>query len=82
MTEPRSPEEIRRIKERAEGELLRLPGVTGVSIGPKIVNGQETGQQAIRIYVSKKRGVPENEAIPNEIDGVPTDVIERVYKLH
>ncbi len=82
MSDPKSLEEIRRIKERAEADLLRRPGVTGVDIGPKIVNGQDTGQQAIRVYVSNKHDVPENETIPQEIDGVPTDVIERVYKLH
>jgi len=82
MTEPMSLEEVRRVKERAEAELLRLPGVTGVDIGPKIVDGRETGQLSIRVYVSKKHDVPETEAIPRQIDGVPTDVVERHYLLH
>jgi len=57
-------------------------GVTGVDIGPKLVNGQPTAQTSIRVYVEKKRDVPPEQAIPKEIQGVPTDVIERRYVLH
>jgi hypothetical protein len=74
--------EIRRIKEEVESQLLKLPGVNGVDIGPKIVGGRETGQMVIRVYVTKKHDVPEAEAIPKEIQGIPTDVIERRYELH
>ena len=57
-----------------EADLLKLPGVTGVDIGPKIVKGKKTNVMAIRVYVKKKRKVP--GAIPKEIEGVPTDVID------
>jgi len=75
-------EEVRRIKETVEADLLRRPGVTGVDIGPKLVGGKETGRLAIRIYVAKKKDVPDAEVIPKEIEGVPTDVIERRFVLH
>ena len=78
----KSLDEIRRIKEAVEAELLRLPGVTGVDIGPKIVKGKKTDIMAIRVYVEKKRNVPAEIAVPKEISGVPTDVIERRFVLH
>lgn len=75
-------DEIRRIKQEAEGELLRRPGITGVDVGYKYIGGRETGILAIRVFVETKREVPDPEAIPKEIRGVPTDVIERRFVLH
>ena len=72
-------------KERAERELLKLPGVTGVDVGYKEVDGEPTGTIAIRVLVEKKRAkkdVPASQQIPAEIDGHPTDVIERKFELH
>jgi hypothetical protein len=75
-------EEIGRIKDEAERELLKRPGVTGVDVGPKYVGGKETDTLAIRVYVEKKKEVQGTNAIPKEIQGVPTDVIERKFVLH
>ncbi len=75
-------DEIRKIKELNEGLLLKLPGVTGVDIGNKLVAGHDTGTPAIRVYVSQKKDVPSDQTIPKEVDGVPTDVIERRFVLH
>ncbi|MET0340203.1 MAG: hypothetical protein ABW252_04345 [Polyangiales bacterium] len=69
-------------KNRAEQALLKLPGVTGVDIGFKEVGGQPTDQVAIRVLVAQKRDVPAADRVPADIDGVPTDVIERVFELH
>ena len=77
-----SLEEVRRIKDEAEGELLKRPGVTGVDVGPKYVGGKETDTLAIRVYVEKKKEVQGTNAIPKQIHGVPTDVIERKFVLH
>ena len=74
--------ELRRVKEEVEGELLSRPGVTGVDIGYKEVAGRPTDRLAIRVLVEKKRDVPEDEEIPKEIEGHPTDVIERRFELH
>jgi len=76
------PEEVRRVKDEVEAELLRMPGVTGVGVGYKVVGGRTSSKLAIRVYVEHKREVPEGEAIPKEIRGVPTDVIERRFVLH
>ncbi len=78
----KSIDEVRRIKEMSEMELLKLPGVTGVDIGPKIVNGKKTDVIAIRVYVEKKKVVSGEISVPKEIQGVPTDVIERRFVLH
>ena len=76
-------EEIRRVKEEVEKELLKIPGVTGVDIGYKYVGGKKTDVLSIRFYVEKKKkDVPEKEMIPKKIDNIPTDVIERRFVLH
>lgn len=75
-------DEIRRVKERVEADLLNRPGVTGVDIGRKITGGKKTGQLAIRVLVEKKKDVPQAQTIPSEIEGIPTDVIQRKFVLH
>jgi hypothetical protein len=78
----KSVDEIRRIKVEVEGELLKLPGVTGVDIGCKYVGGKKTDKLAIRVFVRRKKDVSKKHTVPTEIQGVPTDVIERSFKLH
>jgi hypothetical protein len=75
-------EEILRIKQEAEPELLKLAGVTGVGVGYKVVSGQRTGQLAIIVYVRHKGEVPAEQMVPEQIQGVPTDVVERRFTLH
>lgn len=74
--------ELVAIKQSVEAEYLRRPGVTGIDVGYKEVGGVQTEQVAIRVHVRKKRDrVPEAQAVPAEIDGVVTDVVERTYEL-
>ncbi len=76
-------EEIRRVKEKVEKELLKIPGVNGVDIGHKYIGNQKTDELAIIVYVKKKKkDVPEKEKIPEMINNIPTDVIERRFVLH
>ncbi len=75
-------ERTRAVKRQAEATLMQIPGVTGVDVGFKQVNGAPTETLAIRVFVSNKRDVPPAEAIPAEIEGVPVDVIERRFTLH
>ncbi|MBI4539871.1 MAG: hypothetical protein HY704_10230 [Gemmatimonadetes bacterium] len=70
------------MKERVEDDLLGIPGVQGVDVGYKVVGGKKTNRIAIRVYVARKRDVAEEERIPPEIEGIPTDVIERRFMLH
>jgi hypothetical protein len=76
------PEEVRRIKREVEADLLTRPGVVGVDVGYKHTGGRKTDVLAIRVYVAEKKEVVCGETIPAEIQGVPTDVIERRFELH
>jgi hypothetical protein len=67
------------LADRAEAELLAIPGVLHVSVGLKESAGAVTETLAIRVYVREKKRdneVPLAERIPREIGGVPTDVNE------
>jgi endonuclease G len=79
---------IELVRTRARS-YLRLPNVTSVGVGDKIVNGEPTGELAIQFTVGRKL-VPEQlteeglTALPETIaadDGteVPVDVVERTY---
>lgn len=74
--------EITKIKQGAESELLKLPGVTGMDVGYRMIDGQQTEILAIRVYVANIRDVPNEIANLKEIQGVPVDVIERRFELH
>jgi hypothetical protein len=53
--------------------------VHAVGIGRKLVKGQRTGQMCVRIYVVQKLAksvLPPAHLLPEEMTGVPTDVIE------
>lgn len=53
------------------------PNVVGVGLGKKRVRGTETGDIAVKVYVKEKVHpllVKDGEVIPDEIEGVPTDV--------
>ena len=75
-------DEINLVRAEVEEQLLKLPGVTGVDVGYKYIGGQKTDILAIRVYVKLKKDVSPEHTIPREIKGVPTDVIQRSFKLH
>ncbi len=71
-------EDIRPVKRVWEDALLAHPGVVGVDIAEKVSGGVATGRLAIVVHVEVKRDLAEvgpGEAIPAEIEGVPTDVV-------
>ena len=72
--------EVSRVKSSMEQELLQLPNVTGVFTGQKVTDGRDTGEVAIVVTVSEKKDVPAKDRIPEEINGVKTDVIEEVIE--
>jgi hypothetical protein len=72
-------EEVKRVKAEYEEELMRKPGVVGVAIGHKHINGRKTNLLCIICYVMEKKRVgelEEHDIIPEEIEGVPVDVVE------
>jgi hypothetical protein len=53
--------------------------VVGVGLGPKLTDGSAPGQPAVRFYVERKlpkEVIPASMMLPEEINGVPTDVVE------
>jgi hypothetical protein len=70
---------IQSVKNDVEADLLKIPGVHGVSIGYKTIKGKRGVIPAIVVHLTKKRPlakVPPGERIPDSIRGVRTDVIE------
>ncbi|HYC58659.1 MAG TPA: hypothetical protein VEK79_03755 [Thermoanaerobaculia bacterium] len=52
--------------------------IVGFGYGPKWTSNNVTSMNAVRVYVRAKLArfdVPQQERIPDEIDGVPTDII-------
>jgi hypothetical protein len=74
--ELRTRDEISRVKEQHEDELLSLPNVTGVFTDYKTTRGRRTERLSIVVTVREKKDVAAKDRIPEEINGIPTDVIE------
>lgn len=73
------------VKSRVAADLKKYANVTGTGVGFKVINGQRTSTVSIRVYVSKKLPKDQLRAediLPEEIEGVPVDVIETVIKAH
>lgn len=61
--------------------LRAIAGVLGVGFGLKEVGGALTPVPAWRVYVGHKRprrGLPASELVPASLDGVATDVVEKL----
>lgn len=57
-------------------ELKNRKGVLSVRVGTKFVNGVDTGEPAIIVYVVKKLARAGKQSIPKDIEGISTDVVE------
>jgi hypothetical protein len=76
---------LERLLRKHRKKLLALPNVHDVDIGFELADGEPTGRLAVRVYVDKKRsprGLRVADRAPEEIDGVPVDVIEFNPELH
>ena len=70
-TDPKS------VKKRHEASLKSLPNVESLGVGPKLRNGEPTGEMAIKVFVRRKVPLSDlapDERIPESIEGIPTDV--------
>jgi hypothetical protein len=67
------------LKQAVENKLLALPGVTGVDVGLKEVGDQATTVYAILVFVERKGMFRPEHRIPDQISGVPTDVIQATF---
>ena len=68
-----------RLTNKLDVKLLKYKGVIGVDVNLKQVKGQKTDNYSITVYVKRKIVKDElsaEDAIPSEIEGIVTDVIE------
>lgn len=75
--------EAQALKDQCCDDFLVRKGVNGVGVGHKWVDGVPVDNQAIIVFVEKKytkksikRKFSVDDIIPDNIDGIPTDVIE------
>lgn len=72
-------EEVRRVKEKYQSELMRKFGVIGCGIGYKYVDGKKTNELCIICYVKEKipkEELEEKDIIPEIIEGILIDIVE------
>jgi hypothetical protein len=73
------------VKERHTNQLKGYPNVVGVGVGHEVVAGQRTDHICVRVYVRRKlpkSALPPEAVLPDDIDGVPVDVIEDEFSIH
>lgn len=71
-------EGIRAARAAHEDELLERENVLGVAVGRKVVNGRETDEACIVVYVDHKESegdLARRDRVPKALDGVRTDVV-------
>ena len=74
--------EATKIKQSVEDNLLKIPGVTGIDVGYRVIHGKQTDQPVIRIYVKTIQNMQSEVAHLKEIQGVQVELIERNFELH
>lgn len=74
-------DEVVRIKESVEAEILEIPCVTGIDVGYVSTEADTDKELAIRIFVSSLQDLPQELADMREIEGVPVVFIERGFEL-
>lgn len=76
-------EDVICVKERHQPQLLQKENVVGVGVGYKKVKGERTDTVGIVLFVEEKvpqKALKKEDIIPEEIEGVPTDVQVGVFK--
>ncbi|MEM6284799.1 MAG: hypothetical protein AAF787_21595 [Chloroflexota bacterium] len=66
-------------KRQKTNEFLAKRNVVGMGVGYKNALGEESGQESVVVLVQTKKpedALTEDDLIPPEIDGIPTDVVE------
>jgi hypothetical protein len=72
-------ERLLKVMRKHRKRLKQFPNVRAVDIGYEFTNGQPTGRLAIRVHVNEKQpeaDLKRSERLPEEIDGIPVDVIQ------
>lgn len=69
--------EITRDFQSAEEDILNIPNVVGMGVGPKVTGDQVTGQTCAKVLVSQKLPpelIASGDMVPPTVGGTPTDV--------
>lgn len=72
-------EQLSAVRKDKQDLLLSKANVVGVGVGHKIKGGQSTGELSLVVYVTRKMDPGDLRAealVPEEVDGVQTDVFE------
>lgn len=70
---------LAKIRARYEADLLRYPNVIAVGESVQTKRGKPTGRPCIVVFVERKippNQLGENEILPEELEGIPVDVVE------
>jgi hypothetical protein len=73
------PDELIALKDAIAWELLALPGVTGVGVGFRIVNGQAVEEPALRVSVADIANIPKD--IPEFVGEFGVSIYEADFSL-
>jgi hypothetical protein len=71
--------EINQIKDKHEAYILSKPNVVGVGVGLRERRGQVMDELAVKVLVIQKiprAGLSAQSVVPQEVDGVKTDVVQ------
>jgi peptidoglycan hydrolase-like protein with peptidoglycan-binding domain len=83
MTSNYSETALQQAYEKAFKAYVGRENVTGIDIGYRYTDGQKTDDIVVRIHVREKiseSNLETAEIFPSEIDGVPVDVIQAIYR--
>ena len=72
------------IDPKKHKDLLQKKNVVAVARGEKWIDGKNTGEEALLVFVEKKihkDKLKPGDVIPKSIDGIQTDVVGRSNKL-
>lgn len=81
---PEKMEQATAVLNAVRDDWLARDGVTAVDLGFKWSQGLMTGKLSIRVHVAQKRPEAElsdDDLFPEEVDGIPVDVLEGEYGL-
>jgi len=74
-------EEVIRIQQEVQDDLLKLAGVTGVDVTQRTIEGHRTNEYVIRIFVEDQAEALRRLQLPGVIQGVHVEVVERRFGL-
>ena len=72
-------ERLLKLLRKHRKALLKYPNVHAVDVGLEFSDGAPTGRLAIRVHVEDKQpeaALADGDILPDELDGVPVDVLQ------